>query len=60
MLYTIRFQYCRMVSAGSSREAYAKACKAIREDPGSIVSRVEAGSSPRKKPGVLRRMIFGD
>lgn len=59
MLYTVKFHYCRVVHAESSKEAFDKVCRQIKEDPATVINRVDWGSAPRKKPCLLARLILG-
>lgn len=55
----MKFTYCRVVTAESAQGAYAKVCRLIKDEPGSIVTRVEQGAWGKKKRGVLSQLLFG-
>jgi hypothetical protein len=60
MLYTVRLQYAVHVEAETASEAFTKACKALREQPGSHIASVRQASAPKGKPSLLRRLVTGE
>jgi len=59
MLYQVRLQYSIHVEARNNSEAFEKACRALRDNPGSHVARVEQAGTPKGKPGVFKRIVTG-
>ncbi len=59
MLYHVRLQYGIHVDASSKTEAFQKACRALRENPGSHISAVKQPDEPKGKPGIIKRLIIG-
>ena len=60
MLYQIRLQYGFHVEASSNSEAFGKACRALRENPGSHIATVRQADAPRNKRSLLRRIVTGE
>ena len=51
MLYTVRFQFAVVVEADNASDAYAKAKKKIKDDPGMAISAViPGGNTPKVRP----------
>ena len=59
MIYRIKLQYGFLVEAADQATAYAKAIKALRENPGSHISSVVPASAPKRKTSLLMRIIKG-
>ncbi|WP_145374856.1 hypothetical protein [Symmachiella dynata] len=59
MLYHVRLQFGIHVDASSNTDAFNKACRALREHPGSYIARVEQAGTPKGKPGLLKRIVTG-
>jgi len=59
-LFIVKYQYCRMVDAPSKSEAYKSAVKAIKDDPDSVIAKIEPEGSGRMSTGkLLKMLIFG-
>ena len=59
MIYQIKLQYAFYVDAPSEAVAYEKAVKALREQPGSHISKIAQAAAPKKKTPFLMRVIKG-
>jgi hypothetical protein len=59
MLYHVRLQYGIHVDAANSTEAFQKACRALRENPGSHIASVRQPDAPKGKPSFLKRLVTG-
>ncbi|MCA8995030.1 MAG: hypothetical protein KDA88_23840 [Planctomycetaceae bacterium] len=58
-LYQVRLQYGFHVSAASKSEAFAKAERALRDNPGSHIAKIEQADTPKGNPSLLKRIIWG-
>ncbi|MCA9062833.1 MAG: hypothetical protein KDA96_07235 [Planctomycetaceae bacterium] len=58
-LYKVKLQYAVYVTASTKREAFDKACQALKSAPGSHIANVEQADAPRGKPSLLKRVIKG-
>ncbi|MCA9028269.1 MAG: hypothetical protein KDA86_23865 [Planctomycetaceae bacterium] len=59
MLFQVRLQYAIHVDASDKSQAYRLACKALREQPGSHIARVEQAGSPKGNPSLIKRIMTG-
>ncbi len=63
MLYHVRLQYGIHVDAANKTEAFQKACRAMRDNPGSHIASVQQPDAPRSgrkgPPGLVNRLITG-
>jgi hypothetical protein len=59
MLYQVRLQYGFHVDAADTSEAFAKACHALRENPGSHIAAIRQPDAPKGNPGILKRLLTG-
>ena len=59
-LYHVRLQYGFHVDASDKAEAFAKACRAIRENPGSHIARIEQPDAPKGKRSFVKRLVTGE
>ena len=59
MLYHIKLQYGFHVEAANKSQAFAKACKHLRENPEALVSRVAQPDEPKGHPSLLKRLVTG-
>ena len=58
-LYQVRLQYAVHVSATSKREAFDKVCRALRDNPGSHIAKVDQADTPKGNPSLMKRIIKG-
>ncbi|MEO2032569.1 MAG: hypothetical protein ABGZ35_10840 [Planctomycetaceae bacterium] len=59
MEYRVRLQYAVHVEARDGNEAFTKACKAISEQPGSHIARIERAEQTTGKRSIVKRIITG-
>lgn len=59
MLYFVRLHYGIHISAANKAEAFEKACRALRDNPGSHIAKIQQPDEPRGRPSLLKRLITG-
>lgn len=59
MLYYVRLQYGFHVDARDKSEAFAKASRALRENPGSHIASIRQPDAPRGSASLLKRIVTG-
>lgn len=59
MLYQVRLQYAIHVEAADKRDAFNKACCALRDNPGSHISQVKQPDEPKSGTTLLKRLVKG-
>jgi hypothetical protein len=59
MLYFVRLQYGIHLEANSESEAFGKACRALREHPGSHIASVRQAAAPKRRMPLWKRILTG-
>lgn len=59
-LYQVRLQYSVHVTAFTKREAFEKACNALKQNPGAHIAKVTQADAPKGNPSLLKRIIKGE
>ncbi len=58
-LYKVKLKYSVYVTAFTQREAFDKACWALKTNPGSHIDKIEQADAPKGNPSLLKRIIKG-
>ncbi len=59
MLYHVRLQYGFYVDARDKTEAFTKASRALRENPGSHIASIKQPDAPKGNRGIIKRLVTG-
>lgn len=59
MLYRVRLQYALHIESTSKSDAFAKAARMLKENPGSAIAQIEQADAPKGNPSLLKRIITG-
>lgn len=59
MLYHVRLQYGFHVDAQDKAAAFAKASRALRENPGSHIASIKQPDAPKGNRSIIARLVTG-
>jgi hypothetical protein len=58
-LWTVKYSFSRLVDAPNKQEAYKQAVKAIKDDPESVISKIEPEGSGMTNRRLIKGIFFG-
>jgi hypothetical protein len=59
MLYRVRLQYALHVDATNKSDAFARATRMLKENPGAAIAQIEQADAPKGNPPLWKRVLTG-